>query len=130
MSDVQKLDMGEVSDGYHTFNELYHHRAVLFAVICNQNPGHAWKSKKHFDGSMYDGMFIVGLNTPFGPVTYHYDIDPYWNMFCVAEKDYADVWDGSTSDDCVKRLEKFAELERIQVREGVKYVNGVPEKDL
>ena len=28
-------DMGDVSDGYHTFNELYHHRAVLFANICN-----------------------------------------------------------------------------------------------
>lgn len=25
---------GETSDGYHTFNELYHHRAVLFSVIC------------------------------------------------------------------------------------------------
>ena len=24
---------GETSDGYHTFNELYHHRAVLFSVI-------------------------------------------------------------------------------------------------
>lgn len=30
--------MGEVSDGYHTFNELYYHRAVLFAVICNEHP--------------------------------------------------------------------------------------------
>ena len=30
--------MGEISDGYHTFNELYHHRAVLFSVICNSHP--------------------------------------------------------------------------------------------
>lgn len=27
--------IGELSDGYHTFNELYHHRAILFSVICN-----------------------------------------------------------------------------------------------
>ena len=25
-------DMGEVSDGYHTFNQLYHQRAILFAT--------------------------------------------------------------------------------------------------
>lgn len=32
-SDLKKWldkDMGDVSDGYHTFNELYHNRAVLF----------------------------------------------------------------------------------------------------
>lgn len=28
---------GNTSDGYHTFDELYHHRAILFAVICNAN---------------------------------------------------------------------------------------------
>ena len=26
---------GDTSDGYHTFNELYRHRAILFSVICN-----------------------------------------------------------------------------------------------
>ena len=30
--------IGELSDGYHTFNELYHHRAILFSVICNTYP--------------------------------------------------------------------------------------------
>ena len=29
------LDVGKLSDGYHTFDELYHHRAILFATICN-----------------------------------------------------------------------------------------------
>lgn len=37
---------GETSDGYHTFNELYHHRAVLFSVIVKFMQGKAWKSKK------------------------------------------------------------------------------------
>ena len=41
---------GDTSDGYHTFNELYHHRAILFSVICNSMPGIAWKAKKHHDG--------------------------------------------------------------------------------
>ena len=32
----QPID-GNTSDGYHTFNELYHHRAVLFSVIVNSS---------------------------------------------------------------------------------------------
>ena len=60
---------GDTSDGYHTFNELYHHRAVLFSVICNAHPDIAWKSKKHHDGTMYDGMFIVGIETVLGHIS-------------------------------------------------------------
>ena len=67
---------GETSDGYHTFNELYHHRAVLFSVIVSNYRAAAWKSKLHHDGTMYDGMFIVGIGTPYGQASYHYDIDP------------------------------------------------------
>ena len=97
-------DKGEISDGYHTFNELYDHRAKLFSVICNMNPLIAWKSKKHSDGSMYDGMFIVGINTPEGPATYHYYIDKYWDLFKVKELDYAPEWDGHTSEDAINRI--------------------------
>lgn len=62
---------GDTSDGYHTFDELYHHRAVLFSVIVKAFPDKAWKARKHHDGSMYDGMFIVGIETPDGQATYH-----------------------------------------------------------
>lgn len=97
-------DKGEISDGYHTFNELYHHRAVLFSVVCHCHKFFAWKSKKHADGSMYDGMFIVGINTPNGPATYHYDIDPYWGMFDVKELENAPEWDGHTPTDAIERI--------------------------
>jgi len=43
MTDV--ADKGEISDGYHTFNELYRHRAVLFSVVCHCYKFFAWKSK-------------------------------------------------------------------------------------
>ena len=99
-----KID-GNTSDGYHTFNELYHHRAVLFSVICNQNKENAWKSKQHNDGTMYDGMFIVGIDTPQGQYSYHYDIEPYWNMFNVKELDKAPLWDGHEPKD-IDRLIK------------------------
>lgn len=101
---------GETSDGYHTFNELYHHRAVLFSVIVANHRGIAWKSKLHHDGTMYDGMFIVGLDTPWGQASYHYDIDPYWDMFDCEERESAPEWDGHTPDDAIERIGKLKTL--------------------
>lgn len=106
-----KNNPDSVSDGYHTFGELYHHRAVLFATICNQNKSIAWKSKQHNDPKfpMYDGMFICGINTPYGQVTYHYNIDPYWDMFKVIELACAPEYDGHTPTDAINRMQKFSE---------------------
>lgn len=95
---------GDTSDGYHTFNELYHHRAVLFSVIVRDHRELAWKSKAHHDGTMYDGMFIVGIETPKGQATYHYDIDPYWDMFDCKEFDRAPEWDGHSPADAIERI--------------------------
>lgn len=103
IEDLYKVD-GNTSDGYHTFNELYHHRAILFSVICNVYEYRCWKSKQHHDGTMYDGMFIVGIDTPQGQATYHYDIDPYWDMFDVEELDKAPEWDGHTPDQAIERI--------------------------
>lgn|GEM_PF-784010 len=93
-----------ISDGHHTFGELYHHRAILFSVICNQNRHLAWKSKKHEDGTMYDGMFIVGIETPEGQATYHYDVALYWDKFEVREEEYSPKWDGHTPDEAIERI--------------------------
>ena len=95
---------GETSDGYHTFNELYHHRAVLFSVIVRIFKDHAWKSKLHADGTMYDGMFIVGIDTPHGQATYHYDVEPYWRMFDCPVLDRAPEWDGHTPTQALERI--------------------------
>ena len=105
---AQEPITGETSDGYHTFNELYHHRAVLFSVIVANYPDRAWKSKKHHDGTMYDGMFIVGIETPDGQATYHYDIDPYWDMFKCRVLDKAPEWDGHTTAQAIERIGKLA----------------------
>ena len=101
------LVTGDTSDGYHTFNELYHHRAVLFSVIVKAFPDQAWKSRKHHDGSMYDGMFIVGIETPDGQASYHYDVDPYWDMFQCKELEYAPEWDGHTPAQAIARIGKL-----------------------
>lgn len=104
----QPID-GNASDGYHTFNELYHHRAVLFSVIVENFAARAWKSKLHADGTMYEGMFIVGIETPDGQATYHYDVEPYWDMFRCKEVDRAPEWDGHTPDQAIERIGKLVD---------------------
>ena len=92
-----------ISDGYHTFSELYDHRTILFSVIADFYHDRAWKSKKHEDGTMYDGMFVVGVETPKGQATYHVE-DKYWNSFPVKELEYAPPYDGHTPKDVLDRL--------------------------
>lgn len=99
---------GATSDGFHTFDELYRHRAVLFSFIVTCFPGASWKSRRHHDGTMYDGMFIVGIETPWGQATYHYDVDKCWDMFPCWELDSAPEWDGHTPDQAIERIERLA----------------------
>ena len=106
----QPID-GNTSDGYHTFDELYHHRAVLFSVIVENFSTRAWKSKLHADGTMYEGMFIVGIETPDGQATYHYDVEPYWNLFRCKEVDRAPEWDGHTPEQAIERIGKLVDCE-------------------
>lgn len=108
MIEIPVSGIGDISDGYHTFNELYHHRAVLFSVICNQNKELAWKAKSHDDGTMYENMFIVGIQTPEGQATYHYDVNPYWDMFNVKVLDNAPKWDGHTAQQAIGRILKIS----------------------
>ena len=107
--DEVKLSVSsDTSDGYHTFDELYYHRMVLFSIICNQNKDLAWKSMKHHDGTMYENYFIVGISTPEGDYTYHYDIRD-WNYFSVKELEKAPKWDGHKPSDITRLLTLVSE---------------------
>lgn len=97
---------GTLSDGYHTYNDLYYQRCVLFATICNLNENIAWKSKRHSDGKKCfdsDNWFIVGIDTPQGSYTYHYEIK-YWDLFKVQELELGKEWDGHTDKDVTRLL--------------------------
>ena len=101
-SEAESAVNGDTSDGYHTFNELYHHRAVLFAVLQKAYPSKSWKSKRHADGKMFDNMFIAGINTPEGMYTYHFEMNE-WDMYTCEEVEFAPEWDGHMPKD-VNRL--------------------------
>lgn len=93
---------GQTSDGYHTFDELYYHRMMLFAVICNTYKEKAWKSLLHDDGTMYKNYFIVGITTDEGDYSYHYHINN-WHYFDVKTLEKAPKWDGHMPND-IERL--------------------------
>ena len=92
----------QISDGYHTFDELYYHRMILFSLLLNRYPEISWKAKKHHDGTMFgDDSFICGIETPEGQYTYHYKLD-YWDNFKVKELDYAPEYDGHKPEDITR----------------------------
>lgn len=111
-------DAGEVSDGYHTFNELYEHRFLLFcgmaAIAFSKGRQYCWKSKTHWiDGELqpvWDGWFVAGieLQCASGPkmITYHLPLE-YWDLFDGIEREQAPPHDGHTSQDVIERLKEW-----------------------
>lgn len=113
------FEVGLVSDGYHTFNELYEHRIVIFITLCRllalkrevlaQNNKvyvpKVWRSKTHSDGSVWDGWFILGIDMSKGSqITYHLP-DSKWDDCRFADTlDKAPEFDGHTSEEVLKRL--------------------------
>ena len=108
---------GAISDTYHTFDELYDHRTILFLALLKQSGNKAWYSLKHSDGTMFEGMFIAGIETEEGQATYHIE-DRYLSLFkkYVREIPKAPEWDGHTPDDVLLRLigsDNYKEMEAI-----------------
>lgn len=110
-------DKGEISDGYHTFNELYNYRMLYNAAFFNLLPKQlVHKSKMHHDGKecFGGGWFIVMANLPTGQISNHYELKD-WDLFQIPEKEIADEWDGHTPQEAAERLHKYL-LEK-QVKE-------------
>ena len=97
------LEQQGKKDDYHTMDELYYHRTILFPIICRKYKNRCWKSKRHSDGTFEDGWFIAGMDTPYGQITYHQKME-YWNLFDCKELDKAPLYDGHTLVDVLERL--------------------------
>lgn len=113
----------DMSDGYHTFQELYEHRHRLFLALVKIYDNYitplgcqvkCWKSLKHDDGSNYDGWFLLGMtvNKPafqIGMPAEKYDISyhlpmKHWHLANVVELPKAPPFDGYTPNDVLERL--------------------------
>ena len=111
-------DSNEVSDGFHTFGELYEHRCLLFIALMTTNKLNSWASKYHHDGTGFEGWFIAGMNLPYAStITYHIP-DRLWSLIekndlIVLER--APEWDGHTSQDCLNRLFSWLDKKAISL---------------
>lgn len=95
---------GEVSDGYHTFDDLYAHRCRLFVALMRAYPNKSYWSRKHSDGSSFEGWVLAAIRTRAGWVTYHLPESEVPNIVMVREEEFGQEWDGHTSDDVLERL--------------------------
>jgi hypothetical protein len=102
--------MGEVSDGYHTFNELYAHRITLFIALCQMVPEMAWRSKNHAQGGdkMYEGWFIAGIELPTGNINYHLPLSDWDRLESIKELQNAPAWDGADAAEHLTRLSDYS----------------------
>lgn len=111
-------DKMQVSDTFHTMDELYDHRITLFIALCRiidlHDVGHyiqklqVWRSKKHADGQLCFGtgtQYVLGIEKEAGKIiTYHIPIER-WDETDFAETlERAPEFDGHTSDDVLERL--------------------------
>jgi hypothetical protein len=101
----QVQDVGEISDGYHTFNELYEHRHALFLAFCRSQVDIAWRAQQHHDGSSFEGWFILGIgDQPGQQITYHLPMRLWDEAAFVKTLHRAPRWDGHTSLDVIERI--------------------------
>ena len=93
----------QVSDVYHTFEDLYKRELVLFRLISSLCPKLCFKTLKHFDEDndpMFNGDFMVGIYTPLGPASYHFKLK------------YLDKFSHIEFQDCGPRYEGYTEEEK------------------
>jgi len=102
-----ELATDDISDGYHTFGELYNHQIALYMLLARnmavKNP--VWKSKLHSDGSSIDGWFVLGIFKSKGKqITYHLPMSEWDKCYFAEELEKAPEFDGHTSGDVLVRL--------------------------
>ncbi|MCG7931938.1 MAG: hypothetical protein N0E44_18045 [Candidatus Thiodiazotropha lotti] len=113
-----ECDTNEVSDGYHTFGELYDHRCLLFVVLMRSNPELSWRANNHHDGTMLENWFVAGMHLPTGDITYHLPVD-MWNLLDgvnIATMNRGPEWDGHTANDVLQRLKDWCDTKDTSER--------------
>lgn len=111
---ISVRSLGQVSDGYHTIEELYDHRITLFIALCKRlqcdlRPPRmgqrVWRSKTHHDGTSWDGWFIIGIDRDKGEqISYHLPLSRWEETNFADTLERAPEWDGHTSADVLERL--------------------------
>lgn len=103
----------DLSDGFHTFDELYEHRVILFLALLHMadNQLHGWNPRvieNHFEG--WD---CITCELPTGQISYHVPIEKRPLYDWITERRAASdpsTYDGHTPADVVDRLTSWMKL--------------------
>jgi hypothetical protein len=96
------------SDGYHTFDELYEHRAELYIALCRRLGQSVWCSRLHHDGTSFGSWFIMGIERQLGAqITYHLPAHKWAQTEFAETLERAPEWDGPTPADVLMRLRQL-----------------------
>lgn len=105
-------DVSQLSDGYHTFAELYEHRHTLWAALLYAYAPLAFKTRRNQDGEEWPGWFIAGMNTPMGQLSYHMPAEWWDRLPNIRELERNDKYDGHTSTDVLRRISTLRDCYR------------------
>lgn len=98
----------DVSDGAHTFGELYDHRTALFLLLVACNLGDSWWSIKDSSGKNCSPYILCGLmlSKTKTEVTYHIDSSYIGILETIGVKELVQApnWDGHCSVDTHDRI--------------------------
>ncbi len=102
-------DSVTISDGFHTFEDLYEHRIRLWIALCAKmhylGERSVWRSKFHSDGTSYEGWFILGIGVlSGGQITYHLPLGVWDDTHFAQTLERAPEFDGHTPKDVLDRL--------------------------
>lgn len=108
----------QVSDGYHSMDDLYGHRIALFIALCRvlasiatekMSPNPIWRSQKHSDGTMFAGWFVMGAGKEQKEqITYHLPMSEWGKTEFATTLEAAPMWDGHTSEDVLDRIYRLS----------------------
>lgn len=100
MSKTFKIVGNDISDGYHTFDELYEHRCLLFLYLVRMNADKArWKLDPGFGN-----WFCLYYETPSGQISYHVPMKHLHLIQPFVTQDQNYKWDGHTPEQVLQRL--------------------------
>lgn len=110
-----KVDTNLISDGYHTFGELYEHRIInyiklaeLAAISGDSKSEPVWRATVHSDGSVWKGWFLLGINTsPGKQITYHLPMSKWDDCKFAETLNRAPEFDGHTSQEVLQRIKNL-----------------------
>jgi len=117
IDDDEITDTEQITDGHHSFNELYQHRHALFIALCLAHLDSSWRSKLHHDGEVPFNSggkwFIMGLNLGTGDISYHLPTAKYWELTSqIKTLERGKEWDGHSSSTVISRLEEYAQQQQ------------------